>query len=99
MVSGFVRDGAIFHVSDRMLRTFLFSLLSLTQVKNLLDMNVLAFIPTILLGMLGGLLGALFVSLNIKINKLRMQFFNSIPKLSLRKTSKLLETVLILVSK
>ncbi|KAF1526244.1 Chloride channel protein B, partial [Eudyptula albosignata] len=57
---------------------------------NLLDMNVLAFIPTILLGMLGGLLGALFVSLNIKINKLRMQFFNSIPKLSLRKTSKLI---------
>ncbi|NWU61090.1 CLCB protein, partial [Pterocles burchelli] len=66
-------------------------------VKNLLDMNVLAFIPTILLGMLGGLLGALFVSLNIKINKLRMQLFNSVPKLSLRKTSKLLETVLILV--
>ncbi|KAM9223217.1 chloride channel protein C-like [Leptosomus discolor] len=66
-------------------------------VKNLLDMNVLVFIPTILLGMLGGLLGALFVSLNIKINKLRMQFFNSIPKLSLRKASKLLETVLILV--
>ncbi|XP_014792391.1 PREDICTED: chloride channel protein C-like [Calidris pugnax] len=66
-------------------------------VKNLLDVNVLAFIPTILLGMLGGLLGALFVSLNTKINKLRMRFFNSIPKLSLRKTSKLLETVLILV--
>ncbi|NWH18520.1 CLCB protein, partial [Grus americana] len=64
---------------------------------NLLDMNVLAFVPTILLGLLGGLLGALFVSLNIKINKLRMQFFNSIPKSSLRKTSKLLETVLILV--
>ncbi|NXJ75781.1 CLCB protein, partial [Trogon melanurus] len=64
---------------------------------NLLDINILAFVPTILLGMLGGLLGALFVSLNIKINKLRMQFFNSIQKLSLRKTSKLLETVLILV--
>ncbi|NXC40219.1 CLCB protein, partial [Penelope pileata] len=65
-------------------------------VKNLLDMHILAFIPAILLGMLGGLLGALFISLNIKINKLRMQFFNSIPKSSLRKTSKLLETVLIL---
>ncbi|NXF38816.1 CLCB protein, partial [Nyctibius bracteatus] len=63
---------------------------------NLLDINVLAFIPTILLRMLGGLLGALFVFLNIKINKLRMQFFNSIPKSSLKKTSKLLETVLIL---
>nr|XP_025958771.1 chloride channel protein D-like [Dromaius novaehollandiae] len=66
-------------------------------VKDLLDMSVLAFIPTILLGILGGLLGALFVSLNLKINKLRMQLFNSIPKSSLRKTSKLLETVLILV--
>ncbi|NXJ03968.1 CLCB protein, partial [Odontophorus gujanensis] len=65
---------------------------------NLLDMHVLAFIPAILLGMLGGLLGALFVSLNIKINKLRMQFFNSIPKSSLSKTNKLLETVLILVN-
>ncbi|NXG39089.1 CLCB protein, partial [Dromaius novaehollandiae] len=64
---------------------------------DLLDMSVLAFIPTILLGILGGLLGALFVSLNLKINKLRMQLFNSIPKSSLRKTSKLLETVLILV--
>ncbi|NWI10567.1 CLCB protein, partial [Crypturellus soui] len=64
---------------------------------DLLDMSVLAFIPTILLGVLGGLLGALFVSLNLKINKLRIQFFNSIPKSSLRKTSKLLETVLILV--
>ncbi|NXI91325.1 CLCB protein, partial [Psophia crepitans] len=56
-------------------------------VKNLLDMNILVCVPTILLGMLGGLLGALFVSLNIKINKLRMQFFNSIPKSSLRKTN------------
>ncbi|NXX55404.1 CLCB protein, partial [Scopus umbretta] len=63
---------------------------------NLLDMNILAFVPAILLGMLGGLLGALFVSLNIRINKLRMQFFNSIPKLTIRKTSRLLETVLIL---
>ncbi|OXB55684.1 hypothetical protein ASZ78_003816, partial [Callipepla squamata] len=66
-------------------------------VKNLLDVHVLAFIPTILLGMLGGLLGALFVSLNIKINKLRMQFFNSLPKSPLSKTNKLLETVLILI--
>jgi len=97
VVSNVVGEDAIFHVTGRMLRTCF--LLPSTQVKNLLDMHVLAFIPAILLGMLGGLLGALFVSLNIKINKLRMQFFNSIPKPSLSKTSKLLETVLILVSK
>ncbi|XP_025056823.1 chloride channel protein C-like isoform X2 [Alligator sinensis] len=66
-------------------------------VKNLLDLSILAFIPTIFLGILGGLLGALFVSLNIKINKLRMRFFSSISKLFLRKTSKLLESMMILV--
>ncbi|KAH1177666.1 chloride channel protein C-like [Mauremys mutica] len=65
-------------------------------VKNLLDMSVLAFVPTIFLGILGGLFGALFVSLNIKINKLRERFFSSIKKTSLRKTSKLLESVLVL---
>ncbi|XP_053101924.1 chloride channel protein C-like [Hemicordylus capensis] len=66
-------------------------------VKNLLDMSVLAFVPAIFLGILGGLLGAFFVFLNIKINKLRMQFFSTIPKVSLRKTAKLLESVLVLV--
>ncbi|OXB75113.1 UNVERIFIED_CONTAM: hypothetical protein H355_003191 [Colinus virginianus] len=95
VVSSFVGEGAVFHVIGRMLRTCF--LLPSTQVKNLLDVHVLAFIPTILLGMLGGLLGALFVSLNIKINRLRMQFFNSLPKSSLSKTNKLLETVLILI--
>ncbi|XP_028592848.2 chloride channel protein C-like [Podarcis muralis] len=66
-------------------------------VKNLLDMSVLAFVPAIFLGILGGLLGALFVFLNIRINRLRMWFFNTIPKTSLRKTAKLLESVLVLV--
>ncbi|XP_067409978.1 chloride channel protein C-like [Emydura macquarii macquarii] len=66
-------------------------------VKNLLDMSVLAFVPTIFLGILGGLFGALFVCLNIKINKVRERFFSSIQNTSLRKTSKLLESVLVLV--
>lgn len=70
----------------------------LTQVKNLLDMSVLAFIPAIFLGILGGVLGAFFVFLNIKINKLRLGFLSTIPKASLRKTAKLLEIVLVLVS-
>ncbi|XP_008113070.2 chloride channel protein C [Anolis carolinensis] len=66
-------------------------------VKNLLDMSILAFIPAIFIGVLGGLLGALFVFLNIKINKFRMWFFKRIPKTSLRRVTKLLETVLVLV--
>ncbi|XP_042320510.1 chloride channel protein C-like [Sceloporus undulatus] len=66
-------------------------------VKNLLDMSILAFIPAIFLGVLGGLLGALFVFLNIKVNKFRMWFFSRIPKTSLRRAMKLLEVVLVLV--
>ncbi|CAM5090215.1 unnamed protein product, partial [Eretmochelys imbricata] len=59
-------------------------------VKNLLDMSVLAFVPTIFLGILGGLFGALFVSLNIKINKLRERFFSSVKKTSLQKNKQAL---------
>ncbi|XP_063155341.1 chloride channel protein C-like [Candoia aspera] len=66
-------------------------------VKNLLDMSVLAFVPAIFLGILGGLLGAFFVFLNIRINKLRLWFFSTIQKPSLRKSAKLLECVLIFV--
>ncbi|XP_056377862.1 chloride channel protein C-like isoform X2 [Hyla sarda] len=66
-------------------------------VKNLLDMSVLAFIPSIILGIIGGLLGALFVFLNVKINKLRMKIFNSISIKLLRQLSKILDTCLILV--
>ncbi|XP_030070085.1 chloride channel protein C isoform X2 [Microcaecilia unicolor] len=66
-------------------------------VKNLLDMSVLAFIPTIIIGIMGGLLGALFVSLNIKINALRGRIFDAIERESIRKISKLLEALLVLV--
>ncbi|XP_026555388.1 chloride channel protein C-like [Pseudonaja textilis] len=66
-------------------------------VKNLLDMSVLAFLPAIFLGILGGLLGAFFVFLNIRINKIRLWFFSTIKKPSLRKSIKLLECILIFV--
>ncbi|XP_072269406.1 chloride channel protein D-like [Pyxicephalus adspersus] len=66
-------------------------------VKDLLDMSVLAFIPCIILGVIGGLLGALFVFLNVRINKLRMKLFNSISHKLLRQLSKLLETLLLLM--
>ncbi|XP_068090846.1 chloride channel protein C-like [Hyperolius riggenbachi] len=67
-------------------------------VKDLLDMSVLAFIPTIIIGVFGGLLGALFVFLNVRINKLRMKIFNSISSKLLRQMSKLLETLFLLVT-
>uniref|UniRef100_A0A8C5MW21 Chloride channel protein n=1 Tax=Leptobrachium leishanense TaxID=445787 RepID=A0A8C5MW21_9ANUR len=66
-------------------------------VKDLLDMSVLAFIPTIIIGIIGGLLGALFVSLNVRINKVRMKLFNAVKHKFFRQISKLLETLLLLV--
>ncbi|KAM5157158.1 chloride channel protein D-like isoform 2-T2 [Mantella aurantiaca] len=66
-------------------------------VKELLDISVLAFIPCIILGIIGGLLGALFVFLNVRINKLRLKLFNSISHKLLRQLSKLLETLFLLL--
>ncbi|KAE8598725.1 hypothetical protein XENTR_v10016914 [Xenopus tropicalis] len=66
-------------------------------VKDLLNISVLAVIPTIILGIIGGLLGALFVFINVRINKLRMKIFTSVPHKFLRQLTKLLDTLLILV--
>ncbi|XP_063781300.1 chloride channel protein C-like [Pseudophryne corroboree] len=66
-------------------------------VKDLLDMSVLAFIPSIIIGVIGGLFGALFVFLNVKINKGRLKLFNSISHKHLRQLCKLLESLLLLV--
>ncbi|KAJ6662104.1 hypothetical protein lerEdw1_012569 [Lerista edwardsae] len=98
-LSGFVYRGqfGFFKAESRILFWVCTKQCNIACVKNLLDMSVLAFIPAIFLGILGGLLGAFFVFLNIKINKLRLGFFSTIPKASLRKTAKLLEAVLVLV--
>ncbi|XP_072425660.1 chloride channel protein C-like [Chiloscyllium punctatum] len=66
-------------------------------VKYLLDMNILVFIPTIILGIVGGLLGALFVSMNLRINKFRTEFFNLIKYKFVQKVCKLTEAVLTLI--
>ncbi|KAM8966882.1 chloride channel protein C-like [Pelodytes ibericus] len=67
-------------------------------VRDLLDMSVLAFIPTIILGVIGGVLGALFVFLNVRINKIRIKLFTAIKQKYYRQIIKLLETLLLLVA-
>ncbi|XP_048452082.1 chloride channel protein C-like [Rhincodon typus] len=66
-------------------------------VKYLLDMNILVFIPTIILGIIGGLLGALFVSMNLRVNKFRTKFFKLIKYEFVQKVCKLTEAVLTLI--
>jgi len=43
----------------------------LFQIEDGIDINILALIPCIMLGLLGGLLGSLFVFLHLKLAKLR----------------------------
>ncbi|XP_069816153.1 chloride channel protein D-like isoform X2 [Dendropsophus ebraccatus] len=66
-------------------------------VRNLLNISVLAFIPTIITGIIGGLLGSLFVFMNVKINTLRGKIFGSISNKLVRKLSKMLETMVLMI--
>jgi chloride channel 7 len=43
----------------------------LFQIEDGIDINILAIIPSVLLGVMGGLLGSLFVFLHLKFAKLR----------------------------
>ncbi|KAM4689206.1 chloride channel protein C-like [Discoglossus pictus] len=66
-------------------------------VKDIIDTSILAFLPTIILGVIGGLLGALFVFINVRINKLRMKIFNKVQHKCVRQLCKLFEALFILV--
>jgi hypothetical protein len=44
------------------------------QIDKGVDVNILMFIPTVIIGMLGGGLGALFTIINLKVARLRRRF-------------------------
>ena len=42
------------------------------QISHGIGLNILAFIPTVILGIIGGLLGAVFTFINLKVQCVRM---------------------------
>lgn len=60
-------------------------------------MNILAFLPAAILGVVGGLLGALFTFLNLKICRLRRYILGLIKNVWKQNALKILEPVLIMV--
>ena len=42
------------------------------QISHGIGLNILAFIPTVILGIIGGLLGAMFTFINLKVQYVRM---------------------------
>ena len=43
-----------------------------SQISHGIGLNILAFIPTVILGIIGGLLGAVFTFINLKVQYVRM---------------------------
>ena len=51
-------------------KSFVLVFLSI-QIEDGIDMNILALIPSAVLGVLGGVMGSLFIFANLKFSKLR----------------------------
>ncbi|KAG2469274.1 LTBP3 protein, partial [Polypterus senegalus] len=66
-------------------------------VNNFEDMSILAFIPAVIIGIIGGLLGSAFVFLNINLNKFRRKMFGKIKNVYIKKFCQLMEVQIILV--
>ena len=58
MVPSFVHPKLIYFVS--------------LQISHGIGLNILAFIPTVIIGIIGGLLGAVFTFINLKVQCVRM---------------------------
>ena len=68
-----------------------------TQAGNAIPVNIIMFIPAMVLGCLGGILGALFTILNLKIARLRRRVVTRMRKPRLQKIFKFCEPLLIMV--
>ncbi|XP_013403924.1 chloride channel protein C [Lingula anatina] len=69
----------------------------LFQVTEGLDVNLLAFIPAAILGVIGGILGAMFTFINLKIARGRKRLLSNIKNQGLQKCVRLLEPNIIMI--
>nr|XP_009858717.1 chloride channel protein C-like [Ciona intestinalis] len=67
------------------------------QVDTDLATNILAFIPSAILGCIGGILGALFTFLNVKIARLRRRLLSKIKSQQNQKVVRFLEPCIIMI--
>ncbi|XP_070575370.1 chloride channel protein C-like [Ptychodera flava] len=67
------------------------------QVRKGLDVNILLFIPTVILGIIGGLLGGLFVFLNLKLARLRRLVMKKLRRTWCQNIAKFVEPCIIII--
>ncbi|KAL5021105.1 hypothetical protein ScPMuIL_000260 [Solemya velum] len=63
-----------------------------------IDVNIVMFIPTVVIGVIGGFLGAAFTILNLKIARARKRILAGISRLWVKNSIRVLEPVIIMVS-
>jgi uncharacterized protein (DUF2062 family) len=68
------------------------------QVQKGIPINILAFIPAVILGIIGGFLGALYTFMNLKVVKARRRLLAGIRQKWKRNIVKIGEPMLIMVS-
>jgi len=69
----------------------------LFQISHGIGLNILAFIPTVILGIIGGLLGAVFTFINLKIARFRRSQLGKIKSIQWKNIAKLSEPILIMI--
>ncbi|XP_077983366.1 chloride channel protein C-like [Glandiceps talaboti] len=67
------------------------------QVRKGLDVNILLFIPTVVLGIMGGLLGALFVFINLKLARLRRLVMRKLSQSWIQNIARWIEPCIIII--
>ena len=69
----------------------------LFQIDWKIDLNILGILPSIILGILGGLLGSLFIYTNLKLASLRSSIQRKITTKEWQKLAKMLEPLLVML--
>ena len=67
------------------------------QTGSMTPVHVLMFLPAILIGIIGGILGATFTLLNVRIVKQRAQLINFVHRPAAKKFLRMLEPAIIMV--
>lgn len=69
----------------------------LFQISEGIDVNILMFLPTVVIGIVGGILGALFTFLNLKFARMRKRLLATVQRLWVQKVARMVEPVIVMV--
>ncbi|GIY31050.1 chloride channel protein D [Caerostris extrusa] len=69
----------------------------LFEVVKRIDLNIIALLPAIIVGMLGGLLGTAFTFLNLKITRGRRKFLSSFKSKAVKQAIQISEPLIIMI--